>query len=58
MMVSFLGSVRQTLQVLFLIRFLVIQPLWVAFKKAAVPSALNTILYVLSILGDKELPLE
>ena len=58
MMISFLGSVRQTLQALFLIRFLVIQPLWVALKKSAVPSVLNTILYVLATLGDQELPLD
>ena len=58
MMISFLGSVRQTLQALFLIRFLVLQPLWVALKKAAVPAILNTILHVLSTLGDQEFPFE
>jgi hypothetical protein len=58
MMVSFLGSVRQTLQALFLIRYLVIRPLWAALKTTVAPSALHAILYLLSAVGNKDIPLE
>lgn len=58
MMVSFLGSARQTLQVLFLIRYLVIRPRWATLRTTVLPSALNTILYVLSALGNRDIPLE
>jgi hypothetical protein len=58
MMVSFLGSTRQTLQALFLIRYLVIRPLWATLRTTVLPSALNTLLCVLSALGNNDIPLE
>lgn len=58
MMVSFLGSVRQTLQALFLIRYLVVQPLWAALKTLALYPALNAVLSLLGELANREIPFE
>lgn len=58
MMVSFLGSARQTLQALFLIRYVVLQPVWTVLKSAAVYPLLNAMLSLLAELGNRELPFE
>lgn len=57
MMASFLGSAQQTLQTLFLVRYLVIQPAWAALKTAAYP-ILSTLLSLLAELGNRDLPFD
>lgn len=58
MMVSLLGSVQQMLQTLFLIRYLVIQPLWATLQASAVYPALNAILDLLAAWGSRDIPLD
>jgi hypothetical protein len=58
MMVSLLGSARQLLQALFLIRYLIIQPVWEALKITAVAPALNGILSLLAAFAGREIPFD
>jgi hypothetical protein len=58
MMVSLLGSARQLLQALFLIRYLIIQPVWEALKTTAVAPALHGILSLLAAFAGREIPFD
>jgi hypothetical protein len=58
MMVSLLGSARQLLQALFLILYLIIQPVWEALKITAVAPALNSILSLLAAFAGREIPFD
>jgi hypothetical protein len=58
MMVSFLGSARQTLQALSLIRYLVIQPVWAILKAEAVYPLLDGVLSLLAASGERNIPFE
>ena len=58
MMVSLLGTARQALQALFLVRYLLIRPVWAALKTAALYPTLNALLSLLVALGNRDIPLE
>lgn len=58
MMGSLLGSVQQTLQMLFLIRYLVLQPLWGSLKATGLHPLLSILLSLLEIFGNREIPFD
>jgi hypothetical protein len=58
MMVSLLGTARQTLQAFFLIRYLVIKPAWIALRTAAIYPVLSAVLSLLEALGNRDIPLD
>ena len=58
MMGSLFGSIGQIFQTLFLIRYLVIQPLWVSLKAAALHPLLSTLLSLLEVFGNRDLPFD
>jgi hypothetical protein len=50
MMVSFLGTLRQVLHVMFLLRYLVVQPAWVGFKAFGLYLLLDLLVSLLAAL--------
>jgi len=58
MMGSLFGSIGQFLQSLFLIRYLVIQPLWISLKAAALHPLLSPLFSLIEIIGNRDIPLD